>query len=64
VRPGAVETYPVHCWSIAYRVEAGHRLRVDVCSSSYPRYDLGPSARRALHTGGTHPSSISVSVRG
>jgi uncharacterized protein len=63
-RPGAVETYPVHCWSIAYRVEAGHRLRVDVCSSSFPRHDVSASARQALHTGAAHPSSISVSVRG
>lgn len=63
VRPGAVETYPVHCWSIAYRVEAGHRLRVDVCSSSFPRYDVPPAARQALHTGDRHPSSISLTVR-
>ncbi len=63
VRAGAVETYPVHCWSIAYRVEAGHRLRVDVCSSSFPRYDVAPSARQRLHTGPAHPSSITLSVR-
>jgi uncharacterized protein len=79
VRPGAVETYPVHCWSIAYRVEAGHRLRVDVCSSSFPRYDVNPGvpavpgtqraeamrpARQTLHTGPAHPSAITVTVRG
>jgi len=64
VRPGAVETYPVHCWSVAYRVEAGHRLRVDVCSSSFPRYDVNAAARQRLHTGPAHPSSISLSVRG
>lgn len=63
VRPGAVETYPVHCWSIAYRVAAGHRLRVDVCSSSFPRYDVNPAARNRLHTGHAHASSIAIGVR-
>jgi len=63
LRPGAVETFPVHCWSIAYRVEAGHRLRVDVCSSSYPRYDVPPAARQRLHTGPGRPSTLSITVR-
>ena len=78
LRPGAVERFPVHCWNIAYRVEAGHRLRVDVCSSSFPRYDVNAgtgatpgtdgwddlrAARQTLCTGRATPSHVALTVR-
>jgi putative CocE/NonD family hydrolase len=78
LRPGAVEQFPVHCWNIAYRVEAGHRLRVDVCSSSFPRYDVNAgtgatpgtdrredmrAAQQTLCTGQATPSHIALTVR-
>jgi putative CocE/NonD family hydrolase len=78
LRRGAVERFPVHCWNIAYRVEAGHRLRVDVCSSSFPRYDVNAgtgatpgtdrredlrAARQTLCTGPATPSLVVVTVR-
>lgn len=77
LRPGKPTEFRVHCWDIGYRVEAGHRLRVDVCSSNFPRFDVNPgtgappgtdrredlrSARQSLHTGGAHPSRIAVTV--
>jgi putative CocE/NonD family hydrolase len=79
LRPGAVERFPVHCWNIAYRAEAGHRLRFDVCSSSFPRYDVNAgtgatpgtdrredlrAARQTLCTGQATPSHIILAVRG
>jgi putative CocE/NonD family hydrolase len=64
--PNAPSRFDVHCWNVAHRIEAGHRLRVDVSASSFPRYDVNPgtAARMALHTGGPHPSRISLTVRG
>jgi putative CocE/NonD family hydrolase len=78
LRPGVLERFPVHCWNIAYRVEAGHRLRVDVCSSSFPRYDVNAgtgatpgtdrrqdmrAARQTLCTGAATPSHVALTVR-
>jgi putative CocE/NonD family hydrolase len=44
--PGEHVTLTVDMRSIAYSVAAGHRLRLDVASSSFPRLE------RNLHTGG------------
>ena len=75
--PGAVERYRIHCWNIAYRVRAGHRLRVDVTSSSFPKYepnantgaplgtdrmeDLRPAVQ-TVRTGGSCPSGVTVTA--
>jgi putative CocE/NonD family hydrolase len=78
LRRDEVSVFPVHCWNAAYRVEAGHRLRVDVCSSNFPPYDVNPGtgappgtdrdddlrcARQSLHTGSAHPSAVHLTVR-
>lgn len=78
LRPNQPARFDVHCWNVAHRIEAGHRLRVDVSASSFPRYDVNPgtgavpgsdgpddlrSARMGLHTGGPHPSRITLTVR-
>jgi putative CocE/NonD family hydrolase len=44
--PGKVERFEVDLWSTAQVFKAGHRLRVQVTSSDFPRYD------RNLNTGG------------
>jgi len=33
----------IDLWSTAYRVEAGHRVRVEVTSSDFNRYDRNPN---------------------
>lgn len=41
--PGVVERYTVDLWATAIVVPAGHRLRVLVTSSDFPRYDRNPN---------------------
>jgi putative CocE/NonD family hydrolase len=44
--PGAIYRFDIDLWSTAQVFKAGHRLRVHVSSSDFPRYD------RNLNTGG------------
>ncbi len=40
--PGRVEEVEVDCWSTSIVFNQGHRIRVSVTSSNYPRFDLNP----------------------
>lgn len=75
--PGEPAVFAVHCWDIAYRIDAGHRLRVDVTSSSFPKYEpnantgnpLGSDtdadlrvAHQTVLTGPSHPSRIRLTA--
>lgn len=73
--PGEVYPLAVELGPVAWRVPAGHHLRLDVSSSNFPRFArhanvFGPwgiqdrirVARQTLHTGGTCASSIEISV--
>ncbi len=40
--PGKIEEVKVDCWSTSMIFDRGHRLRVSVTSSNYPRFDLNP----------------------
>jgi putative CocE/NonD family hydrolase len=44
--PGAVEEYDVDCWSTCIVMGKGHRLRLEISSSAFPKFD------RNLNTGG------------
>ena len=46
MRPGVRHSVTIELRSIAYRVLRGHRLRLDITSSSFPRLE------RNLNTGG------------
>jgi uncharacterized protein len=57
---------------------AGHRIRLDVSSSNFPRFDVNPNtgekfaerrlppvvARNTVHVGPGHPSHVTLHVRG
>ncbi len=47
MKPGQVYRFEVDLWATAQVFGAGHRLRVEVASSDFPRYDRNPN------TGGT-----------
>ena len=51
--PGQVYGVRVDMWSIAYRVPAGHRLRVEVSSSDFDRYDRNLNTAESLLRGTT-----------
>ena len=42
-RPGEAQRWPISLWSTAAVVKAGHRLRLIVTSSDFPRYDRNPT---------------------
>lgn len=44
--PGEVQEYDIDCWSTCVRFAKGHRLRLEISSSAFPKFD------RNLNTGG------------
>lgn len=49
VGPGMAVPCEVDCWSTALVFARGHRIRVAVSSSNYPRFDLNPNTGRWSH---------------
>ena len=43
VEPGSVERYEIDLWATSQLFRAGHRIRVLVTSSDFPRYDRNPN---------------------
>jgi putative CocE/NonD family hydrolase len=48
--PGAVEEYSIDLWATAYRFAPGHRLRVEIASSIFGRYDRNLNSGRPFAT--------------
>ncbi len=46
LEPGKVYEVTVDCWSTSIVFGQGHRIRVTITSSNYPRYDLNPGTCR------------------
>jgi len=75
VEPGAVYEYAIDLWATSNAFLAGHRIRVEISSSNFPRYDRNPNTghpvgedaelraatQTILHDGG-HPSHILLPV--
>jgi putative CocE/NonD family hydrolase len=75
VEPGVVYEYAIDLWSTSNVFLAGHRIRVEISSSSFPRYDRNPNTgqpvgedaelrvatQTVLHDAG-HPSHIVLPV--
>lgn len=40
--PGQIEEVTVDCWSTSQIFNTGHRVRVTITSSNYPRFDVNP----------------------
>ena len=40
--PGQIEEITVDCWSTSQIFNTGHRVRVTITSSNYPRFDINP----------------------
>ncbi|MBA3330778.1 MAG: hydrolase, partial [Actinobacteria bacterium] len=73
--PGEVAEYRIRCYPMANVFEQGHRIRLDVTSSSFPRFsrnlnngeDVGTSTRievarqTVLHTD-VYPSRVILPV--
>ncbi len=74
--PGVPTQIDVDLWSTAIVFNAGHRIRVDIAGSNWPRFEVNPNdgfsfdgppedgvvARPKILTGVTHPSSLDLPV--
>ena len=75
IEPGAIYEYRIDMWEIGWVFQEGHRIRLEVSSSNFPRFDrnsnLGgvigletdmASARQAVHHAGEHASHLVLPV--
>lgn len=75
IEPGKVYEYEIDLWSTSNLFKAGHRIRLDITSSNFPRWDRNPNtghafgadaelalARQRILHDSEHPSSIVFSV--
>lgn len=49
LEPGRVYRFEIDLWNTAHVFARGHRLRVAVCSSSFPRFDRNPNTGARLY---------------
>lgn len=74
LEPGRVYRLEIDLWATANRFDRGHRLRLDISSADFPRFDrntnrggeLGPPIRamQSIHHDSVHPSHLVLSVLG
>lgn len=74
LKPGQVYRLEIDMWATANRFKAGHRLRVDVSSADFPRFDRNSNrggkpgeptpAHQAVYQDQEHPSHLVFSVLG
>lgn len=76
--PNQVVEVTIELWSCSVLVRQGHRIRLDVSSSSFPRFDVNPNtgerfaerrlppivAHNTIHVGPDHPSHLALMLRG
>ncbi|HKE15462.1 MAG TPA: CocE/NonD family hydrolase, partial [Kofleriaceae bacterium] len=48
IQPGRVYQYDIDCWATGIRLPRGHRIRVHVTSSAFPRFDRNPNTGARL----------------
>lgn len=78
VEPGAIVEYEIDLWATSWLFRAGHRLRVDIASSSYPNWDVNAgvlannatvppeqrrTARQRILHDRAHPSRVVLPVQ-
>ena len=59
--PGCVYAHAIDLWATSFVVKAGHRIRVEVSSSNFNRYDRNPNTGEPLGTA-IHPVSADQQV--
>ena len=51
ITPGEVYEYKIDLWATSNLFKAGHRIRVEISSSNFPRFDRNPNTGGALGRG-------------
>lgn len=78
LQPGQVVEVVIDLWSCSVLIRAGHRIRLDIASSNFPRFDVNPNtgepfaqrrlkpvvARNTIHVGADTPSCVVLPLRG
>jgi hypothetical protein len=75
IMPGEVYRFTIDMWATSHVFKAGHRLRLEVSSSNFPRYDRNPNtgndfgtdtklhtARQTVFHDGRYPSRLILPV--
>ena len=76
--PGKIVEVVIDLWSTSVLFKAGHRIRLDIASSNFPRFDVNPNtgekfaerrlppvvARNTIHVGPDYPSHVVLPLRG
>lgn len=64
VDSGLITGCTVRLGAVAHRFGTGHRIRLELAASNFPRFDLGTGEERlnAVHHGGDHGSRLVLSV--
>jgi uncharacterized protein len=72
LEPGQVYRLEIDMWATANRFKAGHRLRVDISSADFPKFDRNTNrggepgepipARQSIYHDPEHPSHLEVRV--
>jgi predicted acyl esterase len=72
LEPGCVYRFEIDLWATANRFKAGHRIRVDIASADFPRFDRNSNrggepgdpvpARQSIYHDRDHPSHLLLSV--
>jgi putative CocE/NonD family hydrolase len=75
IRPGRIYKYEIDLWSTSHVLFAGHRLRLEISSSNFPRFDRNPNTgnlvaedavlKPALQTvihNAEHPSHVTLPI--
>ncbi len=74
-RPGKAYAYTIDLWSTSHVFKAGHRLRLEISSSNFPRYDRNSNtghdfgadaelavARQSVLDNAAHPSHLVLPI--
>jgi len=48
IEPGHVYAYDIDCWNTCQVFKKGHRIRLEVASSAFPKYDRNPNSGAPL----------------
>ena len=56
--PGQIEEVTVDCWSTSLILNTGHRVRVMITSSNFPRFDVNPGTGKPWSDGGEKVKQI------
>ena len=76
--PGEIVEVTIDLWSTSVLFKAGHRIRLDIASSNFPRFDVNPNtgepfaerrlppviARNTVFFGSDRPSHVVLPLRG